>query len=184
MSGASVLALLCLDPCAAALLLAALGSAALLLIGGGMVALPPPPGAGQLPWAILATSLAASQPALGLAALSRTSSGAADELRSLQLLTPPLLRSMGCAAVALAPLPLLAPVPYVRALAALLLAAAGLGTLLAVATLPLLHVLARQPPPPPPPTERGEGGRAGGVGTSLLRAARGAPSYHTGGSVV
>ena len=76
---------------------------------------------------------------------------AARELSSLKAIAPPLLRSALTSLVAYAPLGLLAPMRFLRALGALLMLAVSLSTLAAVVAVPLLHVYLRKPPPPPPP---------------------------------
>ena len=75
----------------------------------------------------------------------------ARELSSLHAIAPPLLRSGLTALVAFAPLPLLAPMGYLRSLGVLLLLTLVLSVAVAVIAVPLLHVVLRQAPPPPPP---------------------------------
>ena len=133
----------------------------------------------------------------------------AREMNSLHAIAPPLLRSGLTALVAFAPLPLLAPIGYLRSLGVLLLLTLVLSVAVAVIAVPLLHVVLRQappPPPPPPPKEkvsrRAQAGRSFGglfdASTNLMSrllpsgtasamgaaAAGGAPSYGTQGQAM
>ena len=143
--------------------IAPLGGLALLVVNGvtaqlllgALALLPPPQGAGQLAWVVLATCVCTHAPALALQTLrtaqTRAMGGPADELSAFGALTPPLWRAAATSLVALAPLPTLAPLVYLRSLGALLLAAVALGGLAALVMVPLLHAALRRPQAPMPP---------------------------------
>ena len=148
--GAAVLLIL-LDPAGAFLSLLTNLTLGLLLLGT-LALLPPPMGSGQLAWLALAVPMALHAPAVAIARIASSGERTTNpELAALEQLASPLLRSLSVSLLALAPLAILAPIPYLRRLALLLTAAIALGAAAALVALPLLHLSLRHPPPPPPP---------------------------------